>query len=298
MILRGGRPYRSDEPYRSIDQAARVGRFRDDAVPDEARALLDRDDYEGALQLLEGSIDGDQKPGFWVHMSVGAREIELPVADRYHERYLETSGLGGFWHELQRAVRSDRPIDRAMGRMIGYCARVMPDPRWKPYRELAIDEDVVRLREWLRAAFADAPPPEAITGLWFGIVTVDHGDGPTLDLHVSGGHPDDAEPVDRVIGGSWQPTEPYARSGVLSEIGRLSRPQDGGAPEDAEYRLALTYGGLAVRWLATNLSPRLLLGAAAQRVLAVGFEDGDSIGVGTLRPGGLAFPPKARRPSA
>jgi len=47
---------------------------------------------------------------------------------------------------------------------------------------------------------------------------------------------------------------------------------------------------LAARWLATTLGPELLLGGASQRVLAVGFDEGDSIGVGLLRPEGLVFP--------
>lgn len=36
--------------------------------------------------------------------------------------------------------------------------------------------------------------------------------------------------------------------------------------------------------------PELLLGGAPQRLIAVGFDDGDSIGVGILRADGLAFP--------
>ena len=35
-----------------------------------------------------------------------------------------------------------------------------------------------------------------------------------------------------------------------------------------------------------------MLGGAPERVLAVGYHDGDSIGVGTLRPEGLVFPAK------
>jgi len=48
-----------------------------------------------------------------------------------------------------------------------------------------------------------------------------------------------------------------------------------------------------VRWLAMTLDPTLLLGGAPQRVLAVGFDDGDSIGAGTLRHKGLVFPESA-----
>jgi HEAT repeat protein len=293
-ILRGGRPFRLDQPYHAIHEAAEHGCFDDEAVTGEAGRLLDQDEYERALQLLESAIDGEQDPIFWVHMSVGAREIELAVADRYHERYLETSGVGGFWHELERAVRSDRPVDKAMRRMVGYCARVAPDPEWNRFRKLAIDEDLARLERWLRAALTDGPPPDTVTGLWFGIVSMDRGDGPSLDLHVSGGHPDDEEPVDRVIGGGWQPRARYAQSGVLDEICRLAGASAGKALENAEYRLALTYGGLAVRWLVTELPAGLLLGGAPERVVAVGYEDGDAIGVGTLRPHGLAFPGNAR----
>ena len=58
---------------------------------------------------------------------------------------------------------------------------------------------------------------------------------------------------------------------------------------DAEYCLGLTYGGLAVRWLAAAVDADLLLGGSPQRVMQVGFDEGDWIPIGTLTREGLAF---------
>lgn len=48
----------------------------------------------------------------------------------------------------------------------------------------------------------------------------------------------------------------------------------------AEYPLCLAYGGLVVRWLASELEPELLLSGASERVIFVGVDDGDSLCVG------------------
>lgn len=191
-------------------------------------------------------------------------------------------------------MRSNCRVSKGMRRIVRYCSRAEPNPRWKRFYKLGIDEDLLRLKRWLEAAFTEKPPPDDVPGLWFGLVEVDRGGEATLDLYVSGGHPDEEEPEDRVIGGSWEPRTAYARSGVLDEVYKVAHSEEGAGArlEEADYRLGLTYAGLAVRWLAIALGPALLLGGAPQRVLAVGFDDGDSIGVGTLRPEGLVFPGK------
>lgn len=294
-IERGGPVLRLDEPYHPISQAASRGRFADPSVADKARSRLDEDDFEGALKLLDDAIEGNQDSIVWLDLFNGARELDLQSQHRYYERYLETSGLGGFWNELEGVVRSAREVQKGMRRMIRYCSSVEPDPRWKRFYKLGIADDLARLSRWLETAFTEDPPPDTIPGLWFGLVDVNRAREPSLDLRLSGGYPDDEEPEDRVIGGSWQPRKAYARCAVLDEIHKIANAEEGGALEQAEYRLALSYGGLAVRWLATTLDTELLLGGAPQRVLAVGFDDGDSIGVGTLRPQGLVFPEKRRR---
>lgn len=289
-ILSGAPTLRYDEPYYSISEAASTARFADPSIPDAIRERLDREDFEGAFRLLEAGIDDDQDSGFWVEMFRAARELELPSQHRYYERYLEASGEGGFWRELEGVVHSTCPVSKGMRRIVRSCARLYPSPGWKRFHKLAVDDDLPRLEQWLEAALTEEPPPADVPGLWFGLVDVDRGGKPSLDLYVSGGHPDDEEPEDRVIGGSWDPRTAYARSRVLDEIYELAHAEEGDPLEEADYRLSLAYGGLAVRWLAMTRPPELLLGGAPHRVLAVGFDDGDSIGVGTVRREGLVFP--------
>ncbi len=289
-ILGGAPAYRSDEPYRTLEDAVSKGRFSGPGVPDEARRRLEEEDFHGVFELLAASAAGDQHSIFWLEMFNAARELELPDARRYYERYLEASGLGGFWHELQRVVHSTCTVQKGMRRMIRYCARAEPSPRWKKFDSLPIDEDLPRLEAWLRAAFTDEGPPDDIPGLWFGLIDVDRDGESSFDMRVEGGHPDEHGPDDLVIGGSWEPQDAFANSTVLHQIHQMAHAEDDPALDDAEYRLALAYGGLVVRWLTRALSPELLLGGASERVLAVGFHDGDSIGIGTLRPDGLHFP--------
>lgn len=77
---------------------------------------------------------------------------------------------------------------------------------------------------------------------------------------------------------------------MLDRIYDLAYTEDDDDPlGNAEYRLGLTYGGLAVRWLATTVDRDLLLGRSPKRLIQVGFNEGDWVGIGTLGPGGLAF---------
>lgn len=294
-VIESGAPVpRRGEPYGSISAALADGQFADARVPDAARRRLDQDDFEGALQLLEhAALEGDQDM-FWLDLFNGARRLGLASQHRYFERYLETSGLGPFFRELNGVVRSSCPVSEGMQRMISHCSSANPDPCWERFYKLAIDEDLVRLRRWLEAAFTAQPPPDDIPGLWFGIVELDRGGQSTSDLYICGGQPCEEEPEDRVLGDDWQPdTGAYAHSSVLDEIRQLTNTERGNL-ERASYLLPLAYAALAVRWLVTTLPLELLLGAATQRLVTTGFESGDSIGIGTLRPDGLVFPAELR----
>lgn len=200
----GAPAYRSDEPYRSLNDAAARGRFSQARLPVEVRAHLDREEYEPALRLLETGAEGAQDSMFWLSMMAAAGRLGLAESDRYHERYLETSGLGGFWREMKTEIQSQRTVAQGMRRVVRYCANVDPDPRWKRFSELAVQDDLARLRAWLEAVLTDDPPPAEITGLWFGLVNLDRAGKPTLDMYVAGER-HSGDPADQVIGGSWRP---------------------------------------------------------------------------------------------
>jgi hypothetical protein len=289
-VLSGAAAYRQDEPYRSLSEAVSKSRFIDASVADQVRVHLEEENFRGAFRLLEAGIERDQEKDVWLQMSLAARELDLPVAAHYHDRYMTALGTGGFWPELAGVVRSTCTVATGMRRIIRYCSRADPNPRWKLFDKLKIDEDLLRLRAWLETAFTEDPPADDVPGLWFGLIDVDRDGQPSFDMHLSGGHPDDEQPDDLVIGGSWEPRDEFAHSGVLDQIHKIAHAKEGRELKNAEYHLTLAYGALAVRRLAMTLNPELLLGGAPRRVLAVGFHDGDSIGVGTLRPDGLAFP--------
>ena len=285
-ILSGAPAYRSDEPYRSFSEAMEKGRFADAGVVGEVGVRLQEEDFHGALDLLEAGLEDEQDDQHvWLQMFVGARELDLPLAARYYERYQEASGTGRFSLQIENVLYSTCTVSDGMQRLIRYCSSAHPNPGCKLFDELDIDEDLARLEAWLSTAFTEEPPPDHVPGLWFGLTDVDRRGEPTLDMHVSGGYPDDEGPLDRVIGGSWEPRDEFAHSRVLDQLHRIAHAEEAQGPD-----LTLAYGALVVRWLAMTLDPQLLLGGAPQRLVAVGFDDGDSIGVGTLRPDGLAFP--------
>ncbi len=150
MILSGAAPLRHDEPYRSISEAASEARVTDQSVPGEIGQRLDREDFEGAFELLRAGIEDDQDSGLWLEMFTAARALDRPDARRYYERYLQTSGTGGFRREMEGVIRSSCTVAEGMERIIKYCSRAEPNPRWKLFRKLAIDEDLARLKVGLR----------------------------------------------------------------------------------------------------------------------------------------------------
>lgn len=290
QIVSGAPAYRQDEPYRSLNDALSNGRFLDAGTADEVRVRLEQADFREAFEFLEAGLElAQDDEQVWRYMFLAARELDRPVATRYFERFQEASGTGGYWVELLGVVHSPARVSKGMRRIIRYCSRVDPHRAWKRFNKLQIDEDLVRLKAWLETAFAENLPPVDIPGLWFGLTDIERDGEDTFDMHLSAGQLDDQRPDNLVIGGSWQPPHEFACSGVLDQIHKIAHANE---MEHAEYHLTLAYGALAVRWLAMTLNPELLLGGAPQRVLAVGFHDGDSIGVGTLRSDGLAYPGK------
>ena len=58
---------------------------------------------------------------------------------------------------------------------------------------------------------------------------------------------------------------------------------------DAEYPLALAYAALGARRLVTDHASALLASRARERIVFAGFDSGDAICIGALRPDGLRF---------
>ncbi|MDP8908182.1 MAG: hypothetical protein M3N47_03500 [Chloroflexota bacterium] len=211
------------------------------------------------------------------------------------------------WEETEAAVKSTTDVRDGLARIIGLCATSQPHSDWDRFRELDIESDLAHLERWMQGVLTSDPPGASITGLWFGLFNPIRDGVPTADLYVAGSpyNPDDEEwniPL------RWRPATGEARSSVLDGIYRIAYPDflaHGGSTQaekeaydeamnsllgnEAEYPLCLAYAGLAVRWLATQLEPELLLADATERVLVTGFDSGDYICIGTLTAAGLRF---------
>jgi hypothetical protein len=199
------------------------------------------------------------------------------------------------YHEIDRLVKSDRTVPQAMSEIIDECARHCPHPDWALFRRLDIDVDLEHLRGWLVDAF-ETPPPERISGLWFGLFNPIRDGEAVADMYVCGS-PYDPENQDWACAVSWKPPGAYADSSVLRDVYRIDwdegtfreegRQKGGENVCAAEFPLCLGYGALAVRWLLSEIDPRIVLGDAHQRAIFVGFDSGDHICIGALTDDGL-----------
>lgn len=106
----------------------------------------------------------------------------------------------------------------------------------------------------------------------------------TADLYLAGSDHFDADDVDWACRPVYWPNCRCSNSVLLREIYRLSYGKSGGLENDAEYPLSLGYSLLVVAQLCREIAPEIWLGAAPSRAVAVGFDSGDNIWLGTLSP--------------
>ena len=201
--------------------------------------------------------------------------------------------FGEIYDEIEAVVKSDCAVQDGMSSVIASCARHRPHPDWARFGSLDIDADLERMEKWLRSAFLFAPT-DRISGLWFGLFNPIYDGAATADVHLNGS-PYDPEDPDWASAAAWWPNRETARSSVLQDIYEISYGPTGTEPDedmlqnDGEYPLCLAYAGLAVRTLAAQIGPRVLLSGAPRRVLFVGFDSGDPICIGEMTTAGLCF---------
>lgn len=203
---------------------------------------------------------------------------------------MEPASPSASHREIVRSLTKRRPVEEAFSRLVAHCARKQPHPDWRKFTTADLAADLERVGQWLIRGFRHDPPTARLNGLWFGLCNpIDDRDGPVADVRV---HAAAYDPDDREWPGymDWQPDEYRAQSSVLAHIYRVAYRR-GGLMNAAEYPLCLGYAVFALRHLLDTLPPKIVLGRAPKRVVLVGFDDGDSICVGTLRKTGLTVSP-------
>lgn len=308
----------ADDVRFSLNVAAKRGTYPEPGTAEEVKRLAEEGKLREAFELVEATATENPKQDmFWLHMGFAAEGLGLQErAARYHAKY-EAANSGqsrpsGPSPE-ERVIKSDLSVREGMSEVIDAYAQSHPHRDWDRFRTLDFEDDLQHLKGWFESLLTSDPPGAGITGLWFGLINPYRGGVPTADLYIRGSTYD-YEDEDWVLRTGWDPAASEARSRVLYAIYRIAYPPFGAtgdsSPEvqeayreatenllgdTAEYSLGFAYAGLVVRWLAGEIERELLLGDAPERVLFTGFDDGDWLCVGALRPEGFVISSQAER---
>jgi len=184
-------------------------------------------------------------------------------------------------------ARSGSPVGAGMRKLLKICAEIHPSKKWPAFDAINFESDTPRLKEWLLNLLKDEPPPGSINGFWFGMFNPVRGGEATADLYLAGSDHFNADDANWACRPAYWPNGRNSNSNVLREIYRLSYGKSGGLQNDAEYPLSLGYSLLVITQLCGEIAPDIWLSSAPSRAVAVGFDSGDHIWLGTLWPNGF-----------
>jgi hypothetical protein len=212
------------------------------------------------------------------------------------------NGLTDELEFVDRVVKSGAELRECMDQLIAYCEEQCPGTAWEAVRALDIDEDIENLTTRLKIILAAAPPPQDIRAYWFGIYNPDTEDGPSCALYVSGAprFDQDDETFDWACPAedSYLPEDRFLESRVLHELYQILQESGlhtfpkpckreglcGGENHCwlGDYVLSLGYSCLAVREICTNLVEDLVSPEGSTITIAVGYDSGDGIVIGSI----------------
>lgn len=190
------------------------------------------------------------------------------------------------YKKIEKLVRNKTPLVAGMHSLLDFCQKQQPSPRWKKLYQLNYEDDLLNLAFWLETVLLVEPPPQGITGYWFGLINPMLEDGaPTSCLYLAGSKffKAEEEVPDWACSPAYWPEGRYLDSAVLTEIYRTVSKGRGEISQLGEYALCLGYAALAIATCCRSPLRDILLDKAAFRGVVVGFDDGDEILIDVLR---------------
>ncbi len=186
--------------------------------------------------------------------------------------------------EVVAVLASGATVADGMARLIDFCADQETWRGWSALRKLVFAADENRLERWLQGVLTKDPPQKSINAFWFGLFNPIVEDKATCGMYVAGSKDFDAadETFDWACGPDYFPNGRYADSKVLDEIYRKVDKAEGSVSEYGEYVLCLGFGGLIINTLADRIGPEIWLGNSKARAVAIGFDSGDGILLGSI----------------
>ena len=191
---------------------------------------------------------------------------------------------------LIKHVRQPSSISQAMSEVIDVCQKSVPHKDWERLRDLPYD-DIYLLNEWFNGLLKSDPISEDIRGLWFGLFNPIYDDEPSSDMYFSGSveYDESDEDFEWACTVEYLPEGRYARSSILNDIYQIAYSSEHGLKNNAEWTLALSYATLAVKHLLTTVDPELIVRHKHDIGIAVGFDSGDAVQLGTMRMDGFSL---------
>ena len=194
--------------------------------------------------------------------------------------------------KVEAVMSAGDSLDAGMASLIDFCAEHEQWRGWGALRKLDFSADQKRLHRWLKRLLTKEPPPKAIKAYWFGLFNPVVGGKTTCGLYVAGAKHFDAndESFEWACDPAYFPDGRYAESQVLDEIYRTVCKAKGSVSSYGEYVLRLGFVGLVAKALATTIEATTWLGTTRSRVIAVGFDSGDGVLVGSVTKDGWKKP--------
>jgi hypothetical protein len=186
---------------------------------------------------------------------------------------------------VEHVALSGRGPREGLNELLTACSARLPHPAWTTLRSLDIEPDAVALQHWLARLLEGEPIPRNIKGLYFGLSEYadDDGDGKVCRLHLIGSADFKLRDLDCewALESTYRPSGGLANSSTLNEIYRLVHTAGPEVASIGEYALGLGYASLVVRTICDELRMQIV-GEAAWRGVAVGFDCGDAVVLGQL----------------
>ena len=181
-------------------------------------------------------------------------------------------------------LASDATVADGMARLIDFCDDQESWRGWSALRKLDFAADEKRLKRWLQGVLTKEPPQKSIKAFWFGLFNPIVEDKATCGIYIAGSKNFDAadETFDWACSPDYSPKGRYAKSQVLDEIYRKVGKAKGSVSEYGEYVLCLGFGGLIINTLANTIDAETWLGNSMARAVAIGFDSGDGILLGSI----------------
>lgn len=190
--------------------------------------------------------------------------------------------------KVEAVLAAGGSLDAGMALLFDFCAEHEPWRGWSALRKLDFSDDQMRLHQWLTGLLTDEPPPKGIKAFWFGLFNPVVKGKTTCGMYIAGSNTFDAEDdtFEWACDPAYFPDGRYADSHILNEIYQSVSKAKGFVSSYGEYVLCLGFAGLVAKHLAATIGARTWLGTSRSRSLAVGFDSGDGVLLGSVTKSG------------